>query len=157
MLNLSYMKKTKGFYRRTKRKKVNDADGYRILITIVVVLLMIIVGAETFAKLYFTTERNVMGKLNFLADTYYREYYYDRFSSTIVGDRNAAFEKYSEYGFAPVYLRQLLSFNSGKYADYRKFFEGHCDTNTTTVYYYPRAPYGKNDFETKLVHTCKFD
>ena len=144
---------------RCMKKKLieKDTNGFKNLIMILIICLMLVVGYAVFARFYFTAERTTMSKLDFLAKTYYEDYYYDHFADSLTEDKATVFEKYSEYGFAPVHLRQLLLFDDGKYSDYRQYFEGHCDTNSTLIYYYPEAPYEKNNYRVEYVHSCVFE
>ena len=141
-----------------KKKSTSDsANGARVTIMVIIICLMCVVGVAAFSRFYFTVEHNTMERLDFLAKAYYEDYYYDLFMNTVDGDKIEKIKRFEEHGFAPVYLRQLLSFNEGKYSTYRSYFDGICDTNTTLVYYYPHAPYGKTDYEIKYVHSCNFE
>lgn len=141
-----------------KKKHVSDsANGARVTIMVIIICLMCVVGVAAFSRFYFTVEHNTMERLDFLAKAYYEDYYYDLFMDTVDGDKIEKIKRFEEHGFAPVYLRQLLSFNDGKYSTYRSYFDGICDTNTTLVYYYPHEPYGKTDYEIKYVHSCNFE
>ena len=65
--------------------------------------------------------------------------------------------KFEETGFQPVLLRQLLLYQNGKFAGYKKYFEREgykCDKNKTSVKFYPVYPYGKKDYTVKYDYNC---
>ncbi len=143
---------------KKRNKKARSANGARVVIVFCIVAAMVAVVVAAGLRFLLTDEKVAMQKLDFLAKTYYEDYYYDNFQRTLQSGSagKSALERYSKYGFAPVHLRQLLLFNDGEYADYRKYFDGKCDTNTTLIYYYPQAPYGKTDYTTSYELDCTF-
>lgn len=141
-----------------KVKKRNEAVFARKFVTIGVLVSAVMVGVSLFVTVYFDPERVAQRKFEEMATTYYEDYYYDKFMETI--DEGLFEEKmklFEETGFQPVLLRQLLLYQNGKFADYKKYFEKEgykCDKNKTSAKFYPVAPYGKKDYTVKYDYNC---
>lgn len=125
----------------------------KLLLGIVAVSGVMIIAAFLL-KLLPTPSERANAKLTEMANDYYLTYLYPRL---MVGGQNLeqAFEKYDARGVPTVYLRQLLHYNDGQYANLRTTFEeAGCDTNQTGVRYYPKAPYGPHDYDVQYYWEC---
>lgn len=108
---------------------------------------------------YFNPSRVARRKFEAMARQYYEGYYYQDFiNASGDGEAERVFSKYAEQGLAPVFLRQLLLYDKGRNQEQRKYFDGanlKCDTNSSTVTFLPRAPFGLKDYEMRINLTCK--
>ena len=122
-----------------------------IVISIFAVVLSLII------RIFYNPADVAERKFEFLAKDYYENYYYEKFVATAGDDLDAAFERYANYGFAPVRLRQLLLFDGGRNESYEKYFNltsYKCDTNASSVTYYPEAPFGKTNYRVVYNLSC---
>ncbi len=126
----------------------------------VICLCLVLVLGNMIAHFIFDPERAAKREMESLAKDYYENYYYDNFTANIPEDElEIAFMTYADYGFPPVYLRQLLLFDDERHADSRSYFTGQyfCNTNHTAVTFVPHAPYGKTDYTAKYEYECEWD
>lgn len=125
-----------------------------------IILCLVLVFGNVAARIIFDPERAAKRELESIARDYYENYYYDIFTESLPEDELAlALQTYSDYGFPPVYLRQLLLFDNERHAASRSYFDGQyfCNTNHTSVTYLPRAPYGKTDYTMTYKYECNWD
>ena len=131
-------------------KKRSDPVKERRFVTIGVLVSAIMVAVSIFVTVYFNPEAVAKRKFEFLARTYYEDYYYDKFVSELPEEKfEEEMATFSKTGYSPILLRQLLLYNNRKYADYEKYFTGDykCDKSKTAAKIYPREPFGKDDYE----------
>ena len=142
----------------SKIKKRSDAAFGRRFVTIGVIVSAIMVGLSIFVTVYFNPKAIAERKLEELVRDYYENYYYDKFIETAAEEKlEENFIKFSQSGFSPVLLRQLLLYNNRKNSGFEKYFTGdyECDKNKTNAKIYPVEPYGKKDYEVKLELVCE--
>ncbi len=88
-----------------------------------------------------------------LTDDYYVEYLYPRLVENDFENPETKLTEYVETGAPTVYLRQLLHFEDDD--DLEELFEEvGCDTNATSVRYFPTAPFGAHDYDVKYNWSC---
>ena len=118
----------------------------QLMACLTIVMMMLVVN------IYF--EKNAVAKrsLDFLAQDYYRNYFYDKFVDGRVASEKI-FAPYADEGFPLVTLRQLLNADGAKHANRKWDFE-HCDKIATTAKFRPVAPFGKDNFEMELHIDC---
>lgn len=92
-------------------------------------------------------------KLNQIADDYYIEYLYPRIVENNFENPGEKLAKYVESGAPTVYLRQLLHFKDDEKLA-KVFDEAECDTNSTSVRFYPVEPYGPRDYTVQTKMFC---
>ncbi len=108
-------------------------------------------------KASFHPERDAEKALDRLATAYYTEFLYPQ----ILGEKTdvaEVFGKYEENGLPLVYLRQMYTFNEGKYAGEKEFFSNkyyECDENSSRVHFKPVKPYGESDFTYDTMLECE--
>jgi len=93
-----------------------------------------------------------------LADSYYVEYLYPRTLAGKFDEAETILKDFTTQGLPNIHLRQLLSYDNGKYASSLDVFSNkyyQCDTNKTYVRYYPIAPYGPRDFTVHYGTACE--
>ena len=141
-----------------KIRKRNDPVVARRFVVIGVLVSTVMVGVSLFVAVYFNPEKVARRKFEELAVAYYEDYYYDRFMSEISPElKDERMKMYETTGFQPVLLRQILLYQNGKNASYKKYFEMDgfsCDKNKTSAKFYPVAPYGKTDYTVKYDYSC---
>lgn len=126
-----------------------------VLVGIVVASAMMIGMSLLTSALYLTPEEEAKVKLDELADDYYTEYLYPHLLVDLDADPKEALEPYLEVGVPTTFLRQLLHYGDGSHAKYEAYFTPvGCDTNTTGVKYYPKEPYGPEDYELFYYWDC---
>ena len=126
----------------------------------VIILCLVLVFGNVIAHIVFNPETAAKRELERIAKDYYENYYYDIFTENTPEDELAiALQSYADYGFPPVYLRQLLLFDDGRHENSRPYFSGQyfCNTNHTSVIYMPYPPYGKTDYSIKYAYDCWWD
>ncbi len=97
-------------------------------------------------------------ELTKLANNYYIEYLYPRALGKYLDQPKLILDNYTESGLPTVRLNQLLSYDSTKNANSFATFSNdyyQCDTNATTVRYYPVEPYGPKDFTVEYQMSCE--
>ncbi|MBQ3309474.1 hypothetical protein IJG78_02240 [Candidatus Saccharibacteria bacterium] len=133
------------------------AHGFSVF---VILLCLFLVFGNAIAHVVFNPETAAKRELEKLAKDYYENYYYDSFTeNTPESELAIAFQSYEDYGFPPVYLRQLLLFDDERHAESRSYFSGQyfCNTNHTSVTFLPHAPYGKTDYTVNYKYDCEWD
>ena len=126
--------------------------------TTAIVVAMVTVLCNLVMTVYYEPSKVAARNFDKMARAYYEDYFYDKFIESIDGNTTAAFEKYTETGFAPVLLRQLLLYDNGKFAAAEKYFDKdnyYCSGDGTMAVFKPVAPYGKTDYEMEVTLDCK--
>lgn len=120
-----------------------------------IVICMVIVATDIIVISLENPQKTAERKIRLIAEDYWENYFYDRFR----GHREAkeAFSEYEKTGFPRVYLRQLLIFDNERHASSREILTKtyKCDTNTTTVVFYPEAPFEKNNYRIEYKIACE--
>lgn len=139
-----------------KTKKQNK-NLINIILIMIIVACIIGVGALVFSKSYFATENQLQREIEMLAADYYENYLYENYFQKISeSDRRAEFEQYINRGMNPVYLREILNYGKDNHPEAAKIFQNAlCDTNSTSVKYFPEEPYGKSDFRAEYKLSCE--
>lgn len=139
---------------KEKSKKSYAWDDKVLFWCVITATVAVLVSLST---LLWDSPKEVAEKeLTYLADEYYLTYLYPRLLGNYQPEE--ILPEYAENGVATTYLRQMLLFEDGKYADSKKKFidpSYSCDVNLTGVRYFPRAPYGPHDYETSYIWHCK--
>lgn len=90
-----------------------------------------------------------------LADDYYTEYLYPSTLRNQFDNPEQILSTYAAIGLPDVRLRQLLIHNDAKEANQLLSNQYYfCDTNRTTLRYYPTAPYGPRDYRIEYKYSC---
>ena len=127
-----------------------------ILSTIFIVIFIVVVAV--ISSFLLTPERRVKASIDSLASNYYENYIYKNLISSpkYSGDINGTMQKYIERGFAPVPLRQIISFSQTTESDSAKLIEEYCDINRTFVKFYPDAPFSSTAYHIDYTYSCEF-
>lgn len=125
-----------------------------LLLGIVVFSTLMIIGA--LCTNFIDTPREAAEKeLSKIADNYYITYMYPRLLGSLDNDPTEMLSKYKDIGVSATYLRQLLKYNDGEFAASAPVFAAiACDTNHTSVRYFPTEPYGPRDYTVDYVWDC---
>ena len=124
----------------------------------IILLIALAIGAVAFVLIFNilnTPERITKGKIEGFAREYYEEYFYEDFIATS-SDTDSLLASYTEKGFSPVPLRQLLLFDGGRHYDEQTALSEYCDLNATKVTFYPESPYGKTNYRMDIKFACEF-
>ena len=117
-----------------------------VLLCVVAVLMSLVIN------FYFEPSKVAERKLDELVKDYYENYYYDQYVVSSLEN-----VKDGDYPRIKVKLRHLLMFDNGRNSSYKKYFDNtsyYCDSSESKVEFYPQAPYGKKDYETKVELVC---
>lgn len=149
----------KSFYkpsRQPRKKAENLKNPAKNIIIAFIVIIIIAVLTGIIVSLNFNHKAVAERELNSIAHDYYESYYYEKFLQN--GAATKSLEQYSQSGTPAVYLRQLLHFDNDRHADSAKIFnqpDFTCDTNKTSVKFFPVYPYGKTDYTIKFSYSCE--
>lgn len=123
-----------------------------VIITGIIVVAAAIIFTNLYNNTYFADK-----KFEELSRKYYEDTYYEEFIVEHDGeDLGEAFSKY--YSGIRIKLRQILNsefLNNNQ--NYRSYFDTNsytCDTNTSNAVFWPRAPYGKKDYDVEFHLDC---
>ena len=123
---------------------------------VIVLILMSIVLITTICSFIFSKENQIKHQITEAASSYYENYFYESiFSAESVKTTDEAYaslEKHHEKGFSAVKLDIILSHGS-PYAD---FLNQNCDTNSTTVKFFPDPPYDNKSYHAEYTYSCNF-
>ena len=130
----------------------------KLTIFLIILTALVAAGAVIFSNLYkdmyFANQ-----KFEELSRNFYENYLYENFLNEHSGENlEAAIKNYTVEGFR-VKLRQILNYEFVEHGtNYRSYFETEtfsCNTNGSWATFYPRAPYGKKDYEPKFELSCE--
>ncbi len=106
----------------------------------------------------FNPERDAEHALEQLAKDYYTEYLYPNTIRNQTSDPSKVLASYTEQGYPTVRLRQLLHYNDDAKIEMKKYFDNqyyNCNTNSTTLRYFPVEPYGPKDYTVTYSYDCQ--
>lgn len=129
----------------------------RIVIAVIVIAL-VTVAAAVACRLFLNEEQIAKWRLEAMAAEYYENYIYENLIHGAMDQTEIAeaMDKYIIRGFATVNLRQLLLYDNGKNAANGELLQKHCDTNTTSVKFYPEEPFDKKSYRVEYHYDCDF-
>lgn len=131
----------------------------KIALIMVVIASTLLIVASLVISIVLDPGRRARVTLERLSSEYYSDYLYSRLIGTNASAEDAL-KSYSESGIPTIYLRQILWYDGGKNRDRIEVFANErlvCDTNGTSVKFYPEPPYGKNDFRAEYQWSCDKD
>ena len=138
---------------RSLKKKEHDRRVFLIarrLILAVIALAMLVVALVFLFASFMQPEKVVTTKIEGITADYYENYFYDRIKDY------SNLGSYTESGFSRVTLRQLLLFDSERYANDASLLSKYCDTEATYVRIYPEEPFSKQDYHVDYHYACTF-
>jgi hypothetical protein len=128
----------------------------RRISTVQIGVCLLLVVFMSVISLLFTRDVVATHNLRSMARSYYENYFYERFASGRTGaELTDAFQPYATTGFRPTTLRQLLTFDGGRFAAQEDDF-ADCHKINTTVKITPTAPYGAGDYHLETTLVCDF-
>lgn len=140
-----------------RQEKKQTLTLEKILLLIVTIACILVVLFTMMLQVWFTPKQRAERRLEELAREYYTIYLYPQ--ATESGKKPAEiFANYSDTGMPATHLRQLLLYNNGAHQDELTMFQNdkyYCDTNSTGVKYYPKEPYGPQDYEMEFYYNCE--
>lgn len=140
--------------KKTKVKHVRTWVDWALLGTVVACTLMVVIALCT--QLRATPAEKMQKELERLADDYYITYLYPRLLGNLNADPAKMLAGYHEVGVGTTYLRQLLHYNNDEnIASAQIFRDLGCDTNRTSVRYFPIEPYGPRDYTVYYHFDCR--
>lgn len=123
----------------------------------IICICALCVGISVFADSEFDPERDATEALEELARDYYIEYLYPNTLGTRINDPASVLSRFVDSGLPVVRLRQLLLYDDEHRIAYAHFFANEyyfCDTNLTTLRYFPFEPYGPRDYTIEYNYSC---
>lgn len=135
-----------------------------ITILAVIIILLVSVCTTTFLFLLprenHTVQDKIYHEISNLSKDYYENYLYKQLLSTKESSSPTVFEtnmqKYREYGFSVVRLRQILVYNQQKGSSYSASLTNYCDENRTYIKYFPEPPFKRSSYRTEFTYSCNF-
>ena len=155
MVNKNITRKSPSRYQNTSQKDFSDLA--RKFILILIPLLAIIITIAIVCTMLLSPEHQVKNSFESLARHYYENVFYENMldSNTYSGDPAKALEKYESSGLNPVNLRQLILLDENNNID-TDYILKYCDSEQTTVKYFPESPYSKTSYHTEYSYSCNF-
>ena len=127
---------------------------------IVIIIAMVAVVAGLLSTIFLSRENIIKMQISGLVADYYENYYYDKLAaSEAFQDKtniDSNMEKYREYGFAPITLRDLLYYDNRRNYEYHDALVEYCDENATSARIYIDAPYERNSYHYDITYACNF-
>lgn len=126
--------------------------------TIIVVIIGAIVSVliALLCSFLFSPERTVRGTIEEITANYYENFIYKTTAEMSKDGAAASLSAHSQYGLSTVTIRQILLHDKKKYTGETLLIEQYCDTDRTTVKYYPVEPYGQTDYRADINYSCNF-
>lgn len=153
--------KPKAFSKRqngTKHKKGFPKSS--IIILVIIVNATIIAVAAFLTPIFINTQNSVHSSIESLAKDYYENYLYENLNAAKTTSDPATFEetmqKYQEYGFGTVRLRQILQYSKQKNSTPPVNVADYCDENKTIIKFYPEPPYDRTTYRMDFTYSCNF-
>ena len=152
------MAKKKKVTRRWASFRKNDSIVVRRVMIGVIVTAIVVVVISLVGSLLLNRERVVKAKLDVMAKEYYEGYIYEHLINGAMSqdEIEKAMERYVDWGFAPVNLRQLLLYDNQRNIQEAGFVREYCDENNTSVKFYPEAPYDKKSYRLEYDYKCEW-
>lgn len=122
------------------------------LTLLAIIVATIAVLTAIICSLVFNAERTTKSTISHLASDYYENYFYSNISSNNPAE---VMNKYTDAGLTRITLRQLLLYTPQN-SVYEDTLLRYCDEDNTYVVFYPKAPFGKTDYDTKYTYSCSF-
>lgn len=143
---------------RTPVSAYAPAVSPRNVVLFAIVCVTVLLAVTIICAAIFTPERQTKQHLDALASDYYENIFYsDMISSEdYTGNPETALQKLAASGLAPVTLRQLILLNPNADPATVKYLEQNCDTEATSVIFYPDAPYSRTSYHTNIAYSCNF-
>lgn len=125
--------------------------GKKVLAVIGIILLLIIIGTIIFVR--FSKRFRQELRVKNVAGSFYKYYYEDNSDKTDKDKIKVFLSNYASSGLR-VRLGDMETYiDTHKVENYSVL--KNCDKDKTKVTIYPKAPYGKTDYEVKVKLSCK--
>ncbi len=124
------------------------------LVIVIIVIAIAVVLISLFCTFFFSPERQVKDTISRLTSEYYENYFYEKYTSAAYDTQNV--QKYTERGFSPIYLRQILLYDDQKNEEYQDFITEYCNADKTYVVIYPEPPFDKKSYHLEISYACNF-
>ena len=123
---------------------------------IIVIILIAVVIIATICSFIFSNENEVKYQISKASSSYYEDYFYQSIfhAESVKSDDEGytSLEKHHEKGFSAVKLSTILSYDS----NYANFLNQNCDTDRTTVKFFPDPPYDNKSYHVEYTYSCNF-
>lgn len=124
----------------------------------IIVACMVCITVSLCADAAFDPARDAQNALENLADDYYLEYLYPYVLGNQIENPAPVLSEYQQVGLPIVRLRQLLVYDKTKTGNYIQKLSNEyvkCDTNMTSIRFFPKEPYGPRDYEVTFQLSCQ--
>ncbi len=141
----------------SKVRKIKKSRSWvqKTIITIITCAFVAVLIA-LICSFLFSPERTVYGMIEEATSDYYENFIYKTTAEMNKGNVAPALSPHQERGLTTVPIQQILLHDKKKYTDKAALIEKYCDTERTTVKYYPTEPYGSTDYRTEINYSCNF-
>ena len=143
--------------RQRKSSRYSSITAKKISI-VIIIAVSLIVGIATLASIFLQPERQVHQKIASLASNYYENVFYEKMlnSDQFSGDPAKTLAPRAERGLAIITLRQLLLQDQLADTETANYLLKYCDENSTSVHFYPEAPYSRTSYRAEYTYACNF-
>lgn len=121
----------------------------------VIALAMLTVILTVLLSILSSPEHVVKTKISEITTDYYENYFYPHLTESDT-PLDETMSHYTEVGFSRVSLRQLLLFDSERYAGAASTITAYCDENETFIQIYPEPPFSSSDYRIDYHYACIF-
>lgn len=148
------MDKIKDFVKN--KKKQIAIFGVAIVVIAVAIVVILSFGKSSALK----QEENLYTELKAMGQDFYENYYYE-YAGKSDEEREQYLSKYATIGIK-INLSNLGRYNKSVNEEKIKLFvnkdtKEECDKEKTRAIIYPKAPYGKTDYDIKVELSCGFE
>lgn len=138
----------------TKKSQKSFTKIQKIILSIIG-FLFVLITILCISIFFLNPETRIKNKIAELTAKYYETYLYENLkNSDQVPNFEEAIERYKDYGFAHVYLRQLIYYDNNP--ETINFLKKHCDENKTSAKIYPEPPYSKTSYRVDYTYSCNW-
>lgn len=142
---------------KSRRFSLSTYRAARHTILTVIILAMMTVILAVLLTSFNNPESIIKHKISTLAADYYENYFYPQIVARNTAETlPGALQYYETPGFAPLYLRQLILYDTDKNGNQNTTLSTYCDENSTFVRIYPTPPFGKTDYRMDYQYSCEF-
>lgn len=124
----------------------------------IIVACMVCITVSLCADAAFDPARDAKTALKDLAEDYYIEYLYPYVLGGQIENPSPVLSEYQKIGLPIVRLRQLLVYDKTKTGNYIQKISNEyvkCDTNMTSIRFFPKEPYGPRDYDVTFQLSCQ--
>ena len=148
--------------RKKKYRRLSDpsATFAKRTILVVIIILAIAVITTLISALFYDNKKIIKKEIIEMTKDYYEKYFYEQLVNSEQHNQPDTFketmDKYHTGALNTLTLRDLLTYDDGKFNKYEKHLSEYCDIDTTTVRIFPYEPYSRTTYHAEFTYSCNF-